>query len=108
MNEARNPQASYSTSAFDFIVNDDRVCHNLNDFHSSEAQKKVESWINAKNELEQTRNKLANMRKEFYSSTATHRNQMRRNILKLELNEENLVVLIHKIENDMRKLELEL
>ena len=106
LNEARNPQASYSTSAFDFIVNDDRVCHNLNDFHSSEAQKKVESWINAKNELEQTRNKLANMRKDFYSSTATHRNQMRRNIIKLELNEENLVVLIRKIENDMRKLEL--
>ena len=106
LEEARNPQTSYTISAFQFVINDEKIYHNLTDFRSEKARKTMEEWINAKNELIQTRNKLDNLRREYNTATATHRRQVGRNIMLLERNEEKLITQIREWEKNIRKVEL--
>lgn len=83
---------------FEFVLNDSRTCYTLDDFHSDEARKQCDDWLQKSKNLTTLNEQLQQMRET--SPTA------RQQILNLEARIRELQGEIHTLEKQIRTLEL--
>ena len=91
---------------FTFVVNDDKTCHTLSDFKNAEAQQKVKTWLESRNECESIKAELASLRAKYAASEANQRSEMKAQILQLEAKVERLTSGIMNLEKEIRRIEL--
>ena len=106
LRETSKSQQTIVTSGIAFIVTDNIVYYKRSDFKNDIAQKRYESWLYIKEQLQKTRTTLDNMRREYHGADATRRTEMREDILALEKSEEELLEQVRQLEKEIRKAEL--
>ena len=91
---------------FEFILNDQRTCYTLSDFHNAEARKKVQWWLETKKDLASRTAELNRLRDRY---AAAAENQKAQFAPQIRLNEEKIEQMLqdlHNQEKEIRNIEL--
>ncbi len=102
---AANANNARTANAFDFVIDDKRTYHDLQEFKNKQANDKARLWLDKVSQLNTLRQKLGTARDSYASANAAARNTMSTNILAMEQQEQQLRVEIKEMEKEIRRLE---
>lgn len=91
---------------FTFVLSDRKTCHSESDFQNAEARQMVKTWQEHSNNLQATRQQLAQLRDKYAAANEAQRAQMAAQIRLTETDYEQLLAQVRQIEKSIRAKEL--
>lgn len=95
------------SSMFTFVISNDKIYHQVNDFKSADARKKYEWLIEGKKQRNTMSDKLEELRAKYASANETGKQNLRQQILNLEQELRKLNKELHQQEKLIRQSEMQ-
>ena len=93
-------------NSFYFVINDTHIYTQPQQFKSSDARKNCQTWLEMTERMNLLNKTLDKLRNDYASQEEEQRNNMKRDILKMESESETLYTNIMQMENKIRTMEL--